>query len=86
MPALPRGQEVSNANISVVHVGTAINQSAGMWGTLEDKLAHDRAYVARAYSDIICNKSGKVREPYLNSFNLRILRTSKLKELRVTST
>ncbi|CDS40891.1 glutamate receptor ionotropic kainate 3 [Echinococcus multilocularis] len=61
LPALPRGQEVRNANISVVHVGNTINLSAGTLDTLEDKLAHDTAYVAKAYIDIVCNKSVQVK-------------------------
>ncbi|VDK21840.1 unnamed protein product [Taenia asiatica] len=75
LPALPNGQQVQNANISVVSTGTASNPSAGILKTLEDKLAHDRAYVAKAYGDNVCTKSGQdvIIRGITGDFNLKNL-------------
>ncbi|KAM3179937.1 hypothetical protein ACTXT7_017291, partial [Hymenolepis weldensis] len=55
IPQPPNGQEVNNANVSVLYVGRPSATLVDIANTVEDKLAYDTAYAARAYMELACN-------------------------------
>ncbi|KAM7540756.1 hypothetical protein Aperf_G00000035638 [Anoplocephala perfoliata] len=55
LPQLPEGQQVNNANVSVLYVGNnRQTPSVDISNSIEDKLAYDTAYVAKAYIENAC--------------------------------